>query len=260
MSYFLGQAYGHVGLIDRAFHYYEKFRQLGFADHPDLNNAMGKLVMTTGEVIEQMDQLFVRSIVRSTDWLIDWLIVLCLYLDPHKSLGFMDAARLFCPARLNEVDSYSHLLFILDDHVRMRTLADDIVGSGRFTAECSIAMGNSFGWAKHVQSINQPIDWSNQPWLFCLILSQGYSQVFRYFKVISTVYWETTRRPCRISSKLSATIPTCITCGPWSDTSKLSWNKRKTPWNHTPTQLVGRFFSIFLPLFAIKFHSISKKI
>ncbi|OQV21670.1 Cell division cycle protein 23-like protein [Hypsibius exemplaris] len=111
-QYFLGKAYGHVGLIDRAFSCYERFQRLGFAGNPDLNNAMGKLVMTT---------------------------------DPPNSLRFMDSARQFCSARLNDVDSYSHLLFILDDHVKMRILADDIVESGRYNAECSIALGNFYG-------------------------------------------------------------------------------------------------------------------
>ena len=53
----------------------------------------------------------------------------------------MENARLLSPFRTNDVDSYSHLLFIMDDHVRMRKLADEIYHADRFTAESSIALG-----------------------------------------------------------------------------------------------------------------------
>ncbi|OQV21669.1 putative Cell division cycle protein 23-like protein [Hypsibius exemplaris] len=129
-QYFLGKAYGHVGLIDRAFSCYERFQRLGFAGNPDLNNAMGKTRHDHWYDLKGFSRIFVPfslfSVFSST--------------DPPNSLRFMDSARQFCSARLNDVDSYSHLLFILDDHVKMRILADDIVESGRYNAECSIAL------------------------------------------------------------------------------------------------------------------------
>ncbi|GAV04096.1 hypothetical protein RvY_14428 [Ramazzottius varieornatus] len=111
-QFFLGKAFAHIGLVDRALEAFENFQNLGFHSNPDLNNAMGKLLMT---------------------------------IDPDHSLSFMESARLFNPLRINDVDSYSHLLFIIDDHVRMRKLAGEIYLADRFTAESSIALGNFYG-------------------------------------------------------------------------------------------------------------------
>lgn len=47
-QFFLGQAYAHIGLVDRALETFENFQNLGFHSNPDVNNAMGKLLMTIG--------------------------------------------------------------------------------------------------------------------------------------------------------------------------------------------------------------------
>lgn len=64
-----------------------------------------------------------------------------IFPEPDKSMLLMEKARKFNRLRMKDVEHYSHVLFIEDQHVKMRLLMDDIFEAGRYTPECSIALG-----------------------------------------------------------------------------------------------------------------------
>ncbi|XP_055357939.1 cell division cycle protein 23 homolog [Paramacrobiotus metropolitanus] len=125
---FFGRSYGNVGHIDYAFNAYEMLQKIGLKNHPDIKNSIGKLNMNN---------------------------------DPDDSINLMESVRNFNPYRMHDVDSYSHLLFIMDDRVRMRKLADDVFEGGRFSPECCIALGNFFSLLgdheKAIQNFNRAL-------------------------------------------------------------------------------------------------------
>lgn len=125
---FLGRAYAKVGHVERALESYRSLQSLGFADNPDLTNDIGKLIMANGNPLYAWHG----------QTLLEFFLVVA---DPDSSLAMMEPAREFNPYRTGDIDIYSHLLFIMDDRVRMRKLADEIFEAGQFTATCSIALG-----------------------------------------------------------------------------------------------------------------------